>query len=77
MRRCYRAWLRHDGVIVRLLCTSDYRPCVTGGDAVEYVKRITHRRWPRGFHLFGVEWSRELTGFYAHLPADEWCQVVI
>ncbi len=72
-----RAWLRHEGRIIRLLCISDYRPCVTGGEPREFVKRITHRRWPRGFHLFGCEWSRAVTAYYAGLPADEWVEEVI
>lgn len=76
-RRCMRAWLRHEGRIIRLLCISDYRPCVTGGEPREFVKRITHRRWPRGFHLFGCEWSRAVTAYYAGLPADEWVEEVI
>ena len=76
MRRCFRAWLRHENKIVRVVCTSDYRPCVTGGEPREYVKRITHKRWPRGFHLSGVEYSKTLTGWYAELPADQWCEMV-
>ena len=76
-RRCMRAWLRHEGRIIRLLCISDYRPCITGGQPREFVTRITHRRWPRGFHLFGCEWSRAITAHYAGLPADEWVEMVI
>lgn len=79
MRRCYRAWLRHEGHIIRLVCFNDYYHCtekqlLEGGRS--FVKRISHKRWPKGFHLFGCEWSAELTGFYAALPADEWIEIV-
>ena len=76
-RRCVRAWLRHEGRIIRLLRVTDYRPCVAGGDPREFLKRITHRRWPRGWHMAGVEWSDQLTAWYAALPADEWVEMVI
>jgi hypothetical protein len=72
-----RAWVRHGGQIVRLLCVTDYRPCGHGGEPREFVKRITHRRWPRGFHLFGCESSQEITGWYASLPANEWVEMIV
>ena len=68
--------MRHEGRIVRLLCVSDYRPCVTGGEPREFVKRITHLRWPRGFHLSGCEWSKAITACYAELPANTWVEEV-
>ena len=75
-RRCCRAWVRHGGRIVRLLLVSHYRPCEQGMEPREFVKRITHRRWPRGWHMFGVESSAEITGWHASLPADQWVECV-
>jgi hypothetical protein len=76
MRRCYRAWVRHQGQIIRLICTHDYQPCATGGEPRNFTKRITHKRWPKGFHLSGCEWSRAITAHYASLPADQWVEEV-
>ena len=72
-RRCCRAWVRHQGRIVRLLLVSDYRPCVAGGFPREFVKRITYRRWPRGWNAHGT--SPSLAEFYANLPANQWCEI--
>lgn len=75
-RRCVRAWLRSGGKIVRLLIVSDYRPCEHGGEPREYIKRITHRRWPTGIHLARGEYSPSYAAWYAALPADQWCEIV-
>ena len=72
-RRVVRGWLRHDGKVVRLLCYTTYDG---NGVPTDYTKRITRRRWARGCHFSGMEWSRELTAFYAGLPADEWVEIV-
>jgi hypothetical protein len=74
-QRCVRAWLRVEGQIIRLLLCSDYRPCADGGWPVEYIKRITHRRWPRGVHLRGVEESPSIARWHTTLPADQWCEI--
>ena len=74
-RRCCRAWIRHRGQIVRLLMVSDYRACAHGGDERTFLKRITHRRWPRGWHMWGVEHSEKVTEWFAALPADQWVEM--
>jgi len=62
---------------VRLLCFSDYTPCAAGGDPRTFFKRITHSRWPRGWHMSGCEHSAALTKWYADLPADKWVECVV
>lgn len=76
-RRCTRAWVRHDGRVVRLLCFNDYAPCAEGGDPRTFFKRITHKRWPKGWHMSGCEYSSALTKWYADLPADKWVECVV
>ncbi|MFZ4776807.1 MAG: hypothetical protein ACOYM3_15660 [Terrimicrobiaceae bacterium] len=74
-RRCCRTWVRHQNRIVRLLMVSDYRSCANGGEPRTFVKRITHRRWPRGWHAFGT--TPSWAAVYASLPANKWCEVVV
>lgn len=74
--RCLRFWLRYQGRILRFLQVTDYRECERGGEPRYYVKRITHRRWARGWHYFGAQsWQPHLE-HYARLPADEWVELV-
>lgn len=74
-RRCCRCWIRHNGRIIRFLTYTDYSPCAKNREPIEYKKRITHRRWPRGFHMSGMELDTTAK-WLAELPADQWCQIV-
>lgn len=74
-RRCFRCWVRHQGRIIRFLSFTDYSQCAKNGEPVEYLKRITHSRWPRGFHMFGMEIATTAK-WLSELPADQWCQIV-
>lgn len=75
--RCLRWWIRISGRIVRFIQVSNYDDCPNGGVPREFVKRITHRRWNRGWHMFGVQSFPEVAEFYSNLPADEWTEVIV
>ena len=74
-RRCTRTYFRHEGRIIRLLEYTDYRPNQKGEPSREYIKRLSHRRWPRGLKMSYAD-SPEFATRLANLPADQWHEIV-
>lgn len=61
--------------IIRALSVVDYRPCERGGAPIEYMKRITHRRWPRGSHWRRGQYPAAYADWLAALPDSTWVRI--
>ena len=72
-----RQWIRYGGKIIRVLCAIDYGPCVDHGEQVQYLKRISHRRWPRGREVAWGNYDLKMAHWYSELPLDQWCEIVL
>lgn len=75
-RRCVRCWFRWNGRVIRMLHTSDYRPCKVGGDPRLFVKLLAHSRYAPGVRLSGdpAWWGQQVLPV---LVAGQWVELVI
>lgn len=72
--RVTRFWLRYQGRIYRFIAVTFYTPETERDGGIGYTKRISHRRWTRGWHWGRGEYDEGTARWFAELPLDQWVE---
>ena len=70
-----RCWIRSNGRILRFINVTDYRPCEHGDPPREFLKRLPHRRWPRGHHMCHGRYTPEYAAWYEQFEPGQWYDI--
>ena len=70
-----RCWIRSNGIILRFIIVTDYSVCDHKTPPRTFIKRLAHRRWPRGHHMCRGKYTPEYAAWYEQLTPGKWYEI--
>lgn len=67
-----RFWIRCEGRILRFIMVSDYSVCGPTSGPNTFIKRLAHRRWPRGHHWGRGLYSQKYAAWFKQFEPGQW-----